>query len=372
MGNSKYTWIIVFSLIGACVERIEFDVPDALGILVIEGFITDENTPYSVKITRGFPLGSDSIIQSTVSGATVTLFDDMGHEEILTEKEPGLYTSNGVINGEVNHTYFIRIRTADGLLFESDPEQINPVGAIKNITYEFEPRTKVETFGEVDVPVFNIFVDADAGNATEQYIRWRYTGTYEVLNYPELHYTWNPPYTPYKNPWPCSGYILVGGPEGSGGILQQVGECTCCNCWVTLPEELPQLSDTQLISGNEFRHIKVGEVPINNQTFFTKFKVSVEQLSLTRTAFDFFKLIREQKENAASIFQPPSGEIRGNIRGLNNSNPVVGLFWAAAVNRQVIYLFPDDVPINLTPADFSTYPCYEQYNNATNQKPEGW
>lgn len=225
-------WVIVFGTLAACVERIEFDVPFAQSMLVVEGSITDAAPPYTVKITRAFPIGSDSSAASTVSDATVTLFDDRGNQEILTESEAGIYKTNNVIQGEVNHSYYIHIRTSTGQEFESEPEQINPVGEIINVRYDFEARTLLEPFGEVAANVFNVYVDAEAGDAPEKYIRWRYTGTYEVVAYPELHNTWNPPYTPYKDPWPCSGYILVGGPEGSGGILQQVGACECCNCWV--------------------------------------------------------------------------------------------------------------------------------------------
>ncbi|MCW5910977.1 MAG: DUF4249 domain-containing protein [Cyclobacteriaceae bacterium] len=373
MRNLRFiTWLFAFGSIGACVERIEFDAPVAQGIIVIEGSVTDGLPPYAVQITRAFPIDAESTNRPAVSNATVTLFDDSGNEEVLTEAEPGLYKTNGLIQGSVNHSYFIRVRTSDGQVFESEPDRINPVGEIRDIRYEFEARTKVETHGEADANVFNIYVDATAGDAQEKYIRWRYTGTYEVITSPELHMTWYPPYTAFKDPWPCSGYILVGGPPNSGGVLVQVGECECCTCWVTVPEVLPQLSDTQLISGNEFKNVKVGEVPVNNTTFYHKFKVEVEQMSLTRNVYDFFKLVREQKENASSIFQPPSGEIRGNIRAINTNEPVVGLFWATSVRKRVIYLFPEDVPLNLTPIDFNTLPCNEFHKNSTTKRPEGW
>ncbi|MBN8651943.1 MAG: DUF4249 domain-containing protein [Cytophagales bacterium] len=372
MRSIKSIWVLAFGLMAACVERIEFDVPFAQNMLVVEGSITDAAPPYTVKITRAFPLGVDSINATTVSDATVTLFDDMGNQETLTESEPGIYKTNNVIQGELNHSYYIRIRTSSGQEFESEPEKINPVGEILDIKYDFEARTVVKPFGEVDANVFNIFVDAEAGDALEKYVRWKYTGTYEVMTAPELHMTWVPPYRPYENPWPCSGYIVGPAPGGMGTILIKVGECECCNCWVTIPEKIPQLSDTQLISGNEFRNIKVGEVEVNNATFYSKFKIEVEQMSLSRNAFNFFKLVREQKENASSIFQPPSGEIRGNIKAINSGDRVVGLFWATAVTRKIIYITPQDVPISLTPIDVITFPCYDYFENSTNQKPEGW
>lgn len=364
-------WLVFFLAVNACVERVEIEIPLNETLLVIEGSITDGPPPYHVKISRATQVVADQLpIPET--GASVMLSNDLGYSEYLTETEPGLYQTSTAIQGEVGHSYFITVRTADGAIYTSEPDKMNAVGEILDIEYEFEARTVVEPYGEVDANVLNVYVDSEAGDGDEKFVRWRYTGTYEVLTWPAEHYTWTPPYTPYKDPWPCSGYILVGGPEGSGGLLQQVGDCECCTCWVTLPEEQPQLSDTQLIADNKFNHVKVGEVPVTNASFHSKFRVEVEQMSMTRPAYEFFKLIREQKENASSIFQPPSGEIRGNIRAENSSKPVVGLFWATAVRKRTIFIYPEDLPINLTPIDYITLPCYDFYKGSTNKKPAGW
>lgn len=370
----NFRWFVAVMLVDACVERIDFEAPPAHSQLVVEGMITDNPGPYTVKLSRAFGLDADSIVSNPVQQAQIRLYDDLGNTEDFIETTPGVYRTSGIISGQVGRAYHIRIETPEGQVFESEPDRINPVGEVEDIRFEFEPRTVVESFGEVKADVFNIYVDsrtwAEAG--TEIYTRWRFTGTYEVITYPELHFTHTPPYSPYKNPFPCSGFILLPGPPGSGGTLMQVEDCTCCTCWANHFEETPQLSDTQLISGNEFRNVKVGEVPINNATFHAKYRVEVEQMSLSRTAFDFLKLVREQKENASSLFQPPSGEIRGNVKAINNNNPVIGLVWATSVTKKSIFIHRSDVPYPVTPIDFITLPCYDFYPNATATKPDNW
>lgn len=366
-----FSWFTLFLAAGACVERVDIEISDSTRLLVIEGSITDGPPPYFVQLSRANQVNSDKpVIPET--GALIMISDDLGYSEYLIESEPGIYRTSTMIQGEVGRTYFITVQTTDGTEYKSEPDKMNAVGEILDIQYEFEARTVVEPYGEVDANVLNIYVDSEAGGGEEQFVRWRYTGTYEVVTYPELHVTVTPPYSGYKDPWPCSGYILVGGPPGSGGILLQVDECACCRCWVTVPEELPQLSDTQLIAGNIFNHVKVGEVPVNNASFHNKFKVEVEQMSMSRTAYEFFKLIREQKENASSIFQPPSGEIRGNIKSVSQDSPVVGLFWATAVKKKSLFIYPTDLPVKVTPIDFITLPCNEFYKNSSTQKPRGW
>lgn len=371
-GNVKLKWVIVFIALSSCVDRIDFDAPLAENQLVIEGMISDAPGPYTVKISRALNLDSDSSARIPVGQAKIKLYDDQGNVEELIETSPGIYTTNALIQGQVGHSYYINIETLEGKIFESEPEKLNPVGEVENIKFEFEARTKFEDFGEVKADVFNILVDADGGSGDENYVRWRFKGTYKVTNYPELHYTHTPPYTPYKNPFPCSGYILLPGPTGSGGTLKQVGECTCCTCWVNQFEVAPQLSDTQLIEGNQFKNVKIGEVPITNATFHDKYLVEVEQMSLTRNSFQFFKIIRDQKESASSLFQPALGEVRGNIKPKNNNDLVIGLFWATSIKKKSLFLYPGDVPYPLLPIDFLTLPCYDFYPNSSAIKPPEW
>lgn len=368
----KMKWVMVFLMLSACVERIEFDVPLAQFQTVVEGMISDSPGPYTVMVSRGLSLNADSMVRTPIQNATIKLYDNQGNQEDFIETSPGVYQTGGLIQGQVGKAYHITVLTSDGKTFESEPETILPVGEVKEIRYAYEARTIFEPFGQVTADVFNIYVDADAGSGNETYVRWKFTGTYEVITHPELHYTWNPPYIPYKNPFPCSGYILTGGPIGSGGLLKQVGDCDCCTCWANQFESEPQISDNQLIKANQFKNIKVGEVPINGATFHKKYMVEVEQLSLSQNAFNFFKLIRDQKKNASSLFQPPSGEINGNLKALNSKDIVIGMFWATSSRKKNIFIYPSDIPYPVTPIDYSTLPCYDAYEHASATKPTSW
>lgn len=367
-----WRWTIVLVVVSACVDQIDFESPSPQSQWIVEGFISTDPGGYTVYVSQGLELDADSVYRRPAEDVSVVLFDDEGNQEIFSEVEPGTYRTAGLIRGEVGHSYHIRVETASGKVFESAPEKIHPVGEVLNIRHELEERTEVRPFGEFRADVFNIYVDADAGPAEENYVRWKFSGTYKVLTFPEFHMIWLQGDYTFKDPLPCSGYIVVGGPMGSGGILKQIAECTCCTCWVAQYENMPQLSDTQFISNGEFRNIKVAEVPINTATFHEKYRVEVEQMSLTRAAFDFFKLVRDLKADASSLFQPPAGKLVGNIKATNSDDNVVGIFWATAISRSSVYLYPSDVPYTLAPIDFSTDACTDYYDNATTVKPEDW
>lgn len=362
-------WLFAIVLNG-CVEPIDFEVPPAQLQTVVEGMISDDPGPYVVKVSQGISLNADSLKPAPVENVKIRLHDDQGNVEEFVETSPGVYMTGGIMQGQVGRTYHITLETPDGKTFQSEPERIDPVGEVEDIRYEFEARTVQNFFGETSADVFNIYVDADAGNVEEPYVRWRFKGTYKIVSHPELRMTHNPPYLPYKDPPPCSGYVVV--EFILGGKIEQVEDCTCCTCWVNQFETKPQLSDGQLISNKAFKNVKIAEVPVNNITFHDKYLVEVEQMSLSKTAFEFFKLIREQKENASDLFQPPSGEIKGNLKPLNSDEPVIGLFWATSIKRKSIFIHRDEVPYPLTPITFFTDDCTTYYPHSFTEKPALW
>ena len=364
----KLRWLMVFMLLNACVDPIYFDAPPAQSLTVVDGFISDSPGPYTVKVSTGLSLNTLSSTRKPVEKAKIKLYDDEGNTEDFTESSPGVYMTGGIIQGQLGHSYHIVLETADGKIFESEPDRINPVGEVEQIKYEFEARTVQKSYGEVSADVFNIYVDAQAGEGDENYVRWRFTGTYKVFTFPELHMIFALEFY-YKDPIPCSGVEVA--PAEVGGKLVRFADCTCCTCWINQFESVPQVSDGQFIKDNQFRNVKVGEVPINSFTFYDQYLVEVEQMSLSKTSFEFFRLIRAQKEGASSLFQPPSGQIKGNVSPVNSTEAVVGLFWATSVKAKHLFITRSDVPYLLTPMDTIPNAC-TGFSNSSTDKPELW
>jgi hypothetical protein len=110
-------------------------------------------------------------------------------------------------------------------------------------------------------------------------------------------------------------------------------------------------------------------VPITRATFIEKYYVRIEQLAITKSAFDFFKITRAQKENNTNLFQPPPGRHVGNMIS-DNSYDVIGLFWAAGVTSDAIFIPREAVPY--TPArDTIPFPC-TNYAHSTTTRPDFW
>ncbi|HZY79646.1 MAG TPA: DUF4249 domain-containing protein [Cyclobacteriaceae bacterium] len=373
MARHLLKYALLFVVTSACVDPIDFDLPPAADLLIVDGSITDKVGPCIVRISRAVELDADTTHRSHVTGAIVKLHDyGIGVEE-FSEVKPGEYRTRGALAGVVGHTYYITIELPDGTKLESEPETMMPAGEIVAITHQFEPRTTRKIFGIVNADAFNIFVDGNtpvlSSQGGQSFVRWRFTGTFKAVTHPELHQTWIQGEFYYKTPYPCSGFVVD--PAIGGGKLTQREECTCCDCWAKQFETTPRLSDTELVSNGQFRNIKVGDVPITPATLIERYRVEVEQMTISRNAFDFFKLIRSQKEASTNLFQPAQGKLVGNIRSSNPDQVVVGLFWAAAVARKTAYLTPKDVPGGVSPVPI-TEPCNTYYANSTAIKPADW
>ncbi|NOT76006.1 MAG: DUF4249 family protein [Cyclobacteriaceae bacterium] len=366
-------------LISACVEPVNFDVPPAQLLTIVDGMISDKPGPYTVFISRGLPLDADSTYRIPYPNVKVVLWDfttGTGVNEVLTEVRPGEYITGGVIQGKVGGVYSIRIETPDGGIYESELEVMFPVGAVKDIRYEYEARSIQKTYGTVPADVFKISIDAEVAESEQSYARWRFKGTYKVSTRPELYYYIALEF-PLKAPFICSGYIVVPlmddepeQPPGEGK-LAQVGPCTCCICYVNDFETVPQISDGQFVAG-EYKNVKVAEVNINTETFFEKYLVEIEQMSLSKNAYDFFKIIKAQKEGAAGLFQAPAGEVKGNIRAIKFTQPIVGIFYASSIKSRSIYIPRSAVPYALTRIKFIDRPCDKFFDYSSTSKPILW
>jgi hypothetical protein len=373
MSERRTTWIriyvknayslLLFLIIISCVDPIAFDIPSVSFTFVVDGSITDRPGPYRVFLGRAASLDQDLDFRRGITGATVTIKSDQGDNEVLIETSNGNYETR-VTQGIVGRSYWITIVTADGAVYESAPEKLNAAGELQSITTEFEDDfILVNNFGE-NKDKFNVSVNATGSLSTGNYMRWRTTGTYGILTFPHL-ITTNIMGVLIPNPPPCSGYDVV------NGFLTQIDGCECCECWVSVNDRLPFVSDDAVLEGGIFKNVFIGSVPVTRRTFYDKYHVSVEQIAHTQQAFEYFRLIKAQKDGATSLFQPPSGKLRGNIHRLDSKEEVLGYFWAGGITSKSTFITRDMVPYRVPRIDTVIIECHF-LNGATADRPEFW
>lgn len=355
---------VLFALTNACVEQANFKAANADSQLVVEGLITDEPGPYTVKLSRSRkPLDFSATIP--VSAIRVTISDDAGTSEVLTEVFAGTYqTAPTGIRGVVGRSYILKVETRDGKIYESIPEKITTGGSIDRIYTSLDADTQTNGTQKYH---FKAFIDVTAPSNDSYYI-WKYNAYYRVVTFPEQRVV-QAGEGSIPSPRACSGYIY------NGSTLDKIGACTCCICWPKLVNTSPLLSTSQIPTNGKYLSIEVGSVPIDYWMFYDKTMIEVKQLNISAIANKFWKTVKDQKDGGTSLFQPAIGQASSNVLHKNGNDQVQGLFYAAAVSVKRIFidksLIPSSVPIPDAPPPIGES-CILSFINSSAQQPIGW
>ncbi|MBA4055829.1 MAG: hypothetical protein C0490_14030 [Marivirga sp.] len=369
-------------LASSCLERIYIDTDidnSIFSTIAIEGHISNEPGPYTVKISNAFDLESKVSPRAGISAKRVVISDNQGVNEELSEVDKGIYrTKADGIHGTIGRAYKLQIEFADGRIYESVPDTLYPAGSIDSIYFTFTEIVSQQ--GEVSYG-FDVFFNPVAAETSNHFL-WKFTGTFQADTNPEFgvgEACGNPTcegcnrcnYKPL-----CSGIRNISGfPDLPRAEFVRVGPCECCTCWYNFYNPGPLVSDDQFVQAGRFPPQKAMFVPLNAWYFQHKVHAKATQLSLSQQAFAFWKALKDQKSAINSLFQPVTGKIPGNM--IQIGGPVVaveGLFYASGVASKAIFIERSDVPN----ADIIPDPilwaesCLKLFPYATTTKPDFW
>ncbi len=342
--------------------------------LVVEGMITDQPGPYLIKLSKTQAVNDQLGSTNAISGANIILRDDRGNLEPLVESSPGNYYTIS-IQGIVGRSYSISIVLNDGASYESAFETLLPVGdfSLSNEFLQVEPPNANNQI--VSSNGFNVYLTSEVLPEQEGRVWWRWTGTFEILTYPKLMTK----RVTKRNgseivipspPW-CSGYFVALGLDSS--VVGPYWDCTCCTCWVTQQNTVPLISDLQFVNNGKIRNEKIAFVEANVRTFYDKYYLEVEQLSISASVYDFWKNIKTQEQNSSNLFQIPPPKAVGNIvASSKNALPVIGYFAASSIRTHAIIMERGDIPYKLNSIDTLIIDCTQAYPTSTNLRPVFW
>jgi len=160
-----------------------------------------------------------------------------------------------------------------------------------------------------------------------------------------------------------------------------VKECTCCYCWVNDVESKPHLNDDVVSTGGQYKRIEIGYVPVNKWNFvYGKYLARVEQMNLSRNAYEFWKIIRDQKDGVTNLFQPAYGRISSNLHSLTGKTNVTGVFYASSITEKTVFITSTDFPLSIPQPDIQPpesncslwNACDVIFSNASRTPPPEW
>ena len=204
----------------------------------------------------------------------------------------------------------------DGREIESKPEVVSPAVAIDNVTAEFSPEVRYDVGFDRFIPGHSIRLDWKDPPGEDNYYLWKYQ-TYE-------------PQIVCKT---CERGIYRDGKcqDLTAGFIPPYYDYLCDpTCWrIRYGEELPifddRLSDGALITGRE-----IAVIPYYRRQDVL---VQIQQLSLSETSYEYFKVINDLISDSGGLNAPPPAALFGNLfNPLDPAESVLGQFTASAVS----------------------------------------
>jgi hypothetical protein len=366
IGNSWF--IVLFLLVSRCIEPLDVAKIQAQQKLVVDGFMTNNNEPYFVRLSYSGSIDNPIDSLPPVTMASVTITNDLNDTVVLSEVSPGLYKTNEKeFKGEIGRAYTLHIVTSNNRQYSSSPQKLLPSGVLDSVYFEFE-KDAIQFQGSgsrIDkFDALNIYVNVKGDHA--DFLRWRWKGIYQARTFPELKTIIDSRGNIVLRPYRCSGYI------SNNGALEKVGECSCCYCWPFDINASVMIEDSHLSKGEQIVKKFIGRIPIAGLRFQDKYYLTIQQYSLTDESFRFWNLVKKQQEVSGNLFQPNTVKVRGNIFTVGSDDEeVMGTFMVSAVSEKSFFVDPETIPYKVR-ENILTEPCVSFFATALKEKPLWW
>lgn len=337
--------VMIFIVLLSCVDQIEYDIANHINIIVVDGKITDLDEEQLVRINRS-KSEFGSFGSTPITKATVELV--VNSTEIIPFKEkaeiPGEYVLPVGFKGKVGASYQLRFQLTDGTKYESTIQVMPKVPTIEKLTVQFnanEPFSVKSGFKGVH----NFYLDVQDPAEQANFYSWDYTlyekkkwcrtcldGVYAVNEIIPGQYRFSRYYLsgtkPYENCFTQVRSTTPGAPPYVTTEWKYDYECRSA-CWEVLQNNSMNLFEDRNTNGGHILNRKVARVPYYQCHGAL---IEIRQSSLTKDAFQYFRLFQEQTQSNGGIASNPPTALVGNITNVGNSREmVVGYFTASSV-----------------------------------------
>lgn len=312
--------IILAAGISSCIEEYWPDVSNYQNLMVIDGAITDQPGPYTVKVSRSTDISNPKNIP--FPGCEVAITDDLGNTETLIETEIGTYqTSTEGIRGVIGRKYMLSVKTPDGELYESDYSTLKTsvgIDSVFGIIEKKHPNNPEDS--EIG---YQFYVNTKAGNTDSTFILWRLFQTYEYHADFTIDFLW------------VGRFVRFHDPD------------TLFYCWKT--EQIPEIFTYNTLGLQE---PIIYDYPLNyvgngTKKLSVRYSLLVEQYTIDYKSQEYFKELMEQNADHGTLYAKQPHQIRGNLTNTNNPGEIVlGYFMVGSKTSKRIFVNRPNIDFN--------------------------
>lgn len=280
-----FSLVALFSL-SACIE--EYRLPDNYlkdfkPEVVINGRILS-GAESVVYVTQALPLGSTDEQESLID-AYVTIVGQDGYESTPArfdlEKDCYLLDTETL---DTNTQYAVKV-SVDGETYQSDFQPIQTTPEIDEITYK-----------ELEDGI-SIHVSTHGGPNASRHYMWGYEEVWEF--HADIDIKAFPPGAIIYNP------IMYPGVYTYNPFFY---------CWQNSQSSNIHIYDTSPLEENTVKEHELFRIPADDIRISYIYSVQVKQWTLTKQAYEYYRLLKLYTENSGGLFSPVPAEVQGNIR----------------------------------------------------------
>jgi hypothetical protein len=288
-------------LLSGCISQFLPETTESQKILVVEGLITDQPGPKTIKLSVSMPLGERSV-DRPLSGCVVNVTDDDGVTKQFTETAIGVYSSVEPYQGEVGRSYKLHIKTGadfDNKEYESKFVMMNPVPPVDSLYYK---KVVIEKSSD-GLPMkegAQLYLSTHDPQNLCHFYRWEFTETWQF----SLPY-----YVDNKT------------------------------CWTTENSKKINIKSTLNMGDDRIVRFPIQYLDNNTDKLSMRYSILVNQLSLSEEEYEYWDKLQNTVQDVGSLYDMIPSSVSGNMVCLQNpSEKVLGYFSVSASRTKRLFI----------------------------------
>jgi Domain of unknown function (DUF4249) len=299
--SQKISILLVLLFTNSCVVKFIPEINEEKELLVVQGLITDQPEPDTVKLSQSQPFGQVSTAKP-MTGCSVNISDDQGNYYSLNEVSPGSYiTDPSNFKGIIGRSYTLHIDTysTGSHSYESYPVEMKPVPQLDSLYYE---KTVIEPASEnfKGVNGCQIYLDTHDPENICRYYRWDFTETWVL-----------------RLPFP---------------VVNQI-------CWITENSHNINIKSTAAFNESTITRFPLNYITNLTDRLKSKYSILVNQYSLSEDEYAYWEKIQNITVQVGGLYDIIPASVPSNIKCIENpAEKVLGYFSVSAKSSKRIFI----------------------------------
>jgi hypothetical protein len=291
----------ILLILNSCIAQFIPQISEEKELLVVQGLITDQPEPDTIKLSKSMPLGETNSARP-LSGSRVDITDDLNNVVSLNEIAPGTYITPSNFRGQVGRFYTLHVHTSGisgNLNYESAAMEMKPVPTIDSLYYTKTVIQQAEGFDK-GINGCQIYLDTRDPLNKCKYYRWDFTETWE-----------------FRLPFAVPNET----------------------CWIKEKSKAINIKSTVAFDEARITRFPINYISNVTDRLKTRYSILVNQYSLGEEEYAYWEKIQNVAIQVGGLYDIIPASVSSNISCIENpTEKVLGYFSVSAKSSKRIFI----------------------------------